>query len=94
MGGVSREGHEWEAEVRGADAELELAQGLEEHGQLDGMRHTSATSTTTTPPPPSSPDATDEASPPPANDVDGGEPPSDTSPQRASPSLSTHVSRW
>ena len=35
MGGVRREGHEWEAEVRGADAELELVQGLEEHGQLD-----------------------------------------------------------
>ncbi len=35
MGGVGREGQEWEAEVCGADVELELAQGLEEHGQLD-----------------------------------------------------------
>ena len=35
MGGVGREGHECEAEVQGADAELELAKGLKEHGQLD-----------------------------------------------------------
>ena len=35
MGGVGREGHECEAEVHGADVELELVKGLEEHGRLD-----------------------------------------------------------
>ncbi len=48
MGGVGREGHECGAKVRGADAELELAQGLEEHGRLnvpDGPTHHNSTST-------------------------------------------------
>ena len=35
MGGIGKEGHKCEAEVHGADVELELAKGLEEHGQLD-----------------------------------------------------------
>jgi len=35
MGGIGRESHECEAEVHGADVELELVKGLEEHGRLD-----------------------------------------------------------
>ena len=35
MGGIGREGHECEAEVYGADSNLELAKGLDEHRRLD-----------------------------------------------------------
>ena len=35
MGGIDRERHECEAEVHGANMELELVKGLEEHGRLD-----------------------------------------------------------